>query len=275
MFDQIEISQDDGKPQFLYHFQLNDKHWRYTSGMANPNAAQGYVDMDGERWYEQPISHSSVRQVGDTKSETCNVTMPNNLPIPAMFNTTPPSSAILLEIKCYHRGDSQVATVFVGEVVEVNQPTPNRADLGVRQLSASLQRNGLRLHYARLCPHTLYDVNCKAVRTPTAAVLTETGSGLIRATAFASRPDGYFDGGYLQWVDPIRGTERRAIEQHVGNTILLFGTDDGLSVGLAVEAFPGCNKTFATCDLKFNNSLNYGGFPAMPGKSPFDGEPVF
>jgi hypothetical protein len=29
--------------------------------------------------------------------------------------------------------------------------------------------------------------------------------------------------------------------------------------------YKGCNKRFATCQSVFNNAINFGGFPYMPG----------
>jgi hypothetical protein len=55
----------------------------------------------------------------------------------------------------------------------------------------------------------------------------------------------------------------------------MFGLADGLYYGLAVNAYPGCNRTTTECVDKFDNLDNYGGVPDLPGKSPFDGDPVF
>lgn len=274
-YDLRELSQDDGSPQHLYEFTLNDKAWRYTSGTPATSAAQGYVDMIGFQWLELAISHAAIRQTGDSSSETMLITMPSDRPIPLMFNTTPPSSPIKLVIREYHRGDSEAAIKAVVEITSCNQPAPGKAELSGIMLAATLARNGLRLHYSRNCPHVLYDTQCRAERIPVTATVTEAGNGLIRADEFAARPPGFFDGGYLEWDDPVRGLERRAIEQHTGNTVLMFGTSDGINGGMEVQAFPGCNKTFAACSIKFNNSENYGGFPALPSKSPFDGDPVY
>ena len=50
---------------------------------------------------------------------------------------------------------------------------------------------------------------------------------------------------------------------------------DGLRVGQDVVAYPGCARTIAICQSKFNNAPNFGGVPGLPGKSPFDGTPIF
>jgi hypothetical protein len=49
----------------------------------------------------------------------------------------------------------------------------------------------------------------------------------------------------------------------------------GLAAGTTVTLFPGCDHTLATCSGKFSNTANYGGFPFMPTKNPFGGDPIY
>ncbi|MDG4870579.1 phage BR0599 family protein, partial [Guyparkeria sp. 1SP6A2] len=48
----------------------------------------------------------------------------------------------------------------------------------------------------------------------------------------------------------------------------------GLEVGQEIEVYPGCDRTAATCNAKFNNLLNYGGFDFIPPKGPFEGTSI-
>ena len=57
-------------------------------------------------------------------------------------------------------------------------------------------------------------------------------------------------------------------------SITLHNIPEGLAVGVAFEAFAGCDRTFATCQSKFGNSLNFGGFPWIPAKNPFAGDSI-
>ena len=66
----------------------------------------------------------------------------------------------------------------------------------------------------------------------------------------------------------------RMITNHSGDTITLSAVLPGLAVGVALEAFAGCDRTFATCQSKFGNSLNFGGFPWIPAKNPFAGDSI-
>jgi len=84
-----------------------------------------------------------------------------------------------------------------------------------------------------------------------------------------------FDGGFIEWQHPVRGTEFLVIETQNGNACEMFGDTGGLYYNLAVTAYPGCKRTTDDCGTKFNNLDNFGGVPDLPGKSPFDGDPVF
>lgn len=269
-YDVIEDSREGGSPQVLYHFELNDKNWRYTAGPER-------VNIDNKWWEPAAISDTGVKQKGEAVSDILNLTVPSTLDLVDFFARTPPSSPLHLTIRRYHIGDNESVVTYVGQVSTVNQNIPGQAIVSCNTLSATMDRKGLRLSWSRTCPHALYDKQCKADPAvfAVAAVVTEVGAGTVTAEEFSTRPPGHFNGGYLEWIDPERGLERRAIEEHDGNQVLMFGASDGITPGLEVTAYPGCDRVANTCKLKFNNLANYGGIPSMPTKSPFDGDPVY
>jgi hypothetical protein len=36
-----------------------------------------------------------------------------------------------------------------------------------------------------------------------------------------------------------------------------------------VTLYPGCDRSLAMCDERFNNAVNHGGFPWLPNSNPF------
>lgn len=269
-FEPREISNQEGAPQFLYEFALNEKRWRYCTGIQA-------VTLLGQTWAPLPISDSGVRQKGDPTSEILTVTLSSKIDIVRFYMATPPSSPVFVTIRSYHVGDADAVVRYVGEVAAVNIPQPGTAEIACNTLSASMNRNGLRLSWSRTCPHTLYDKGCKANKATFEVPITvdEIGRGTVTSAAFSAYPDGWFNGGFLEWVDSERGVERRAIEEHLGNQVIMFGTSDGIRPGITAKAYPGCNRTVSHCKIKFSNLANYGGCPSMPDESPFDGNPVF
>lgn len=266
----IETSNDNGRPVFLYEFRLLDKYWRYTSADAK-------VSMLGSIWEPMGMSDDGIKQTGEAKTDALNLTMPNTCPVVGLFIGTPPGSPVTLIMRRFHLGDTDAAVCYVGEVTTINEGSPTVSTVTCATLSATMDRNGLRLAWSRGCPHALYDSQCRVNKEQfrVDATIKTVGAGTVVSDAFKARPDGYFAGGFIEWIDPKYGVERRGIELHVGDTITIFGTVDGLAGGYILKTYPGCPRTTEACDTIFNNLDNYGGCPTMPDRSPFDGNPIF
>jgi hypothetical protein len=95
----------------------------------------------------------------------------------------------------------------------------------------------------------------------------------LTIAAAAAYSDGYFVGGMLRAPE---GTLSYIIG-HVGSSItvqrlsydLVSSIADGFPFNITL--YPGCSHDRATCNSKFNNLLNYGGFDFIPVKNPMDG----
>jgi uncharacterized phage protein (TIGR02218 family) len=103
----------------------------------------------------------------------------------------------------------------------------------------------------------------------------EAHGSIVTASEFASFADGWFTGGFIEFVTPQGFLETRMINRHLGASIRLLTPVLGMLAGDPVVAYPGCRRTVRDCIDKFNNYENYGGFPHIPGRSPYDGNPVF
>jgi uncharacterized phage protein (TIGR02218 family) len=266
----IETSNEDGRPIFLYAFILGAATFRYTSSDAD-------VTVDGYKWTAVAISDDGPKLTGDATSDALTITAPNTIAPVQMFFGAPPSQPIMVKIYHYHEGDTQAVLAYVGELMQVNQPQPGTAILTCDAISASMQRDGLRLAWQRNCPFALYDdITCgvdKIAHGVPVKVADVVGNIVVLSGLNAA--DGMFDGGFIEWTHAVRGTEFLAIESQKGDTCEMFGDASGLYYNLAVIAYPGCNRTTEDCTNKFNNLDNFGGVPDLPGKSPFDGDPVF
>lgn len=271
-YDAIESSVDSGRPLFCYQFVLGTTVWRYTS------AAVDVRDADDNVWLAVPISDDGVKQTGEAVSDALTIRAPFTLGPVQVHMSTPPAENIQVSIHRKHVDDDEMVVVYSGEVRQVNFPVPGQATITCETTGASMQRDGLRLGWQRGCPYALYDpLTCKVDKALHAVTLRVMAiSGFTITTDVADvLDDGHFAGGFIQWTHPVRGTEYRGIEAHTGLDLLIFGMTDDLYEGMVVTAYPGCPRTTAACIEKFNNLPNYGGIPHMPGKSPFDGTPVF
>lgn len=269
-YELIEVSNDQGQPIFLYEFQLQSTVWAYTG------AATDKI-IGGRRYTQCAISDDGIKQSGDASADVLNITAPSTIGPAQLYVGTPPASPVYVRIRHMHEGDTEAPLVYVGEVTQADLATPGTARISALPLAASMEREGLRLGWQRTCPYSVYDSSCKVKKEDHAlhATITQVENGLVTAPEFASVPSGRLNGGFLEWSHPIRGVEMRTIEEHIGDSIRMFGLSDGLYYGLKVIAYPGCDLMASTCHDVFNNLGNNGSVPHMPGKSPFDGTPVF
>lgn len=270
-YDSTERSNNDGKPIALYEFKLGYNYWRYSADEVDTPYGTGIV------YKSVVISDGGVTMSGDATNDDVTITMPSTEPVPSMFIGTPPSDTIYVYMRRMHHGETEAPIVWVGEVVSSKRKDGLVSEVKCRTLTASFDRNGNRLTYGRQCPHALYDLNCRVNKALFAVTfqIQDLANGVVRSTSLSALPSGWFSNGFFEW-DTFPGVkDRRGIENHSGAQFTVLGTLDGLEVGQYVTAYPGCPRTTAACVSKFNNLPNYGGFIHLPGKSPFDGDPVF
>lgn len=284
-----ERSAFSGKPVQLYEFirtsDGTDYRWLYNSSDRDLT----YLSVV---WEAIPISDDGIKLSSEAVSTDLVVTMPISEPFCEQFrlNGTTPSDTVWLRIRRVHGGDiegidsgqaiirNDALITWIGTVNGINQTSELEAKVRCSMLSASLKRGGLRYGYQKNCPHVLYASNtCKVDKEAfrvAGQVVSITGS-MINTAEFALFPVGWFNGGFIEY-NLISGVlERRIILTHAGGNVSIMGLPVGISIGDIVYAFPGCDRTVATCVAKFNNLANMGGFPHSPGRNPFDGQPVF
>lgn len=260
----FEYSTASGMPVTLYEFVRGDtRFYRYT------NADRDITAMDAV-WQQQAISDSGL-SVG--AGDSMDITLPATNPVAMLYRSLPPSQPVRIRVHRLHVDDNQqeFRTVWIGTISEIKREGIDRARLVTASVASTFIRSGLRLTYGRACPYSLYDHNCRI--SPSAfgvggLTISALDGVSITVNLPAGLPDGWFSGGYLEWLsDGV--TERRGLRAQSGNVLGLFGGSAGLSVGQSVTVYPGCDRTIATCNGKFNNVMNYGGQPHMPGKSPY------
>ena len=121
------------------------------------------------------------------------------------------------------------------------------------------------------CDADLGDTRCtvdlSALAQP-ATVVSVDGARLV-LSGIAGHPAGWFAGGVAVVTSGADAGVRRLIVRHtleaVGVVLTLREAIVGLVVDDTLSVTPGCDKRFATCAEKFGNSLNFQGFPHLPG----------
>lgn len=262
-----EESPDQGSPIELYVFRVGLQEFLYTS--ANTDQTVDFVTYIAE-----PIKRSRIDLTAELNKQHLTVEVLRSNVIADFFRFAPPDDIVAVTLLRLHEQDPDQETVvaWIGRVLSVRWKDVT-AELYCEPVSTSLRRSGLRRHYQRNCPHQLYGTLCRANRTEfryQGQVSSVIGLNVIVPGA-DGQDDGYYSGGYVEWVDANGIVNTRTIDTHVGNTLTLMISSFGLADGQDVEVYAGCPHTMAACDSTFNNSDNYGGTTLyQPPENPFD-----
>jgi uncharacterized phage protein (TIGR02218 family) len=270
-FSEREHSIAAGQPVRLYRFSRGVLRWLYNSsdrditvGSEIYRALQGGIIDDG------------VRRTGETSSDEITLTAPADIDVAQLYRSAPPSAEVGLQIFDYQHQESDVVGAFTGTILYVRWPQLDRCEICCQALTASLDVPGLRLTWDRNCGAALFDLRCGVNRdlwSVEISIQFITSATLTSADA-AAYPDGWFDGGFIEWSIGGGETDRRAIETHRGSELQLMEGTSGISLG-AATAYPGCGRTAQQCKDKYSNLDNFRGDPNLMGTNPFDGNPVF
>jgi uncharacterized phage protein (TIGR02218 family) len=173
--------------------------------------------------------------------------------------------------------------LFAGRIGEVRRGV-SAFEAELRGLQAALNVPVGRV-FSRFCDADLGDARCgKDIETSTfrgEGVVTEVlGAGAFRADGLEAYAECWFTRGRLVW-SAGGASEVAAHRTEGGDAVLELLDPPGLSleVGAAFTVFAGCDKRFETCRARFANTLNFRGFPHMPGNDavqagPIAGEPL-
>lgn len=275
-FNELEISNQDGKPVWLYEFRLATRFWRYTS--ADRDYPWGLDDDDNPIiWTAKAIFHEEIVQGGG--SDDLQVPMQRDLDIVPLFRVNSPSQQLWLTIRRRHDDDpdDEAPIAWIGTVGNVKEEDAATARAYCISIAATFDRNGVWLGWGRNCPYALYGRGCRVPPVDhayEAEIVSTTGTNITILTGIVPT-EGSFTGGYFEWDRGDGVIERRGIEVALSETeYAILGIVGGLPDGTTISMYPGCARDTPNCKL-FDNLPNYGGFPHLPGKSPFDGTPVF
>lgn len=274
-FNAQETGARTGRKVWLYTWQRGEKIWRYTS-------ADRDLTINFQKYLAAAITHSDIEQSQtDIVRMNLDVQVPMLHPVALLYRTQAPVDSIVLTISEYHANDpaNEVRPRWQGRIIACNWDlTVPAAVMTHSPTYTSLQRNGLRRKCQANCPHVLYGPGCKASRESFKLATTVSAiSGFnVTASGLASFPNGYWSGGFIEYLLEVGVTERRGIRSHTSGTIVLDARPTGLVDGKAFNVYPGCDHTTgANGCAKFNNLPNYGGFPHFAVKNPFGADPVY
>ncbi len=168
--------------------------------------------------------------------------------------------------------------LFAGRIGEIRR--------GVLAFEAELRGLQAQLNvpvgrvYSRFCDADLGDARCGKDIENSAfrgeGVVSEAfANGAFRVEGLEAFEDAWFTRGRLIWS--AGGESEVAAYRVSGGAAALELVDPpsvALEIGAAFVVYAGCDKRFATCRAKFDNSVNFRGFPHMPGNDAIQAGPA-
>ena len=156
----------------------------------------------------------------------------------------------------------------------------------LRGLSQALSQDSGRL-YTTNCGADLGDGKCRVNLSSPAyrgsgSVVAVTGTSGFTASGLAAYVDGWFTAGKLTFTGGANAGLAMEVKTHRRGAIVSIDLWQAMAQPIAAgDTFTvtaGCDKRFATCHDRFNNIVNFRGFPHIPGndvvlRSPVAGEP--
>lgn len=262
-FKSTESSTFSGRPEEFYLFQLEGgQAYRYTP-MRLPVSYQGF------EYTPKAIQRGNFTFKKDvTSGDSLSIEVQADLDLLSHFKIIVPRRTMRVTIYRRHRadGDLEVVPVFFGRVRGVSWEGP-KAIIECDSMNVMAKRGGLTANYQVVCNHFLYSAGCGLSRGDwrEMGVIESIANGTtITSSTFAAKPDDYYKYGFLETADGSY-----MITSHKGDTITLLNGLEEVKVGAAISVYAGCPRTLDTCWSRFNNGLNFLGFPWSPADNVF------
>jgi uncharacterized phage protein (TIGR02218 family) len=162
----------------------------------------------------------------------------------------------------------QIGTVirFSGFMGALDELGRTHAKYQVESLVNRLQMDLPHMLIQPGCVHTLFDAGCTLSAASFAESNTvQAGSTVNKIVSVSAKADSYYDNGRIVFASGANNGLTKAVRLYASQ-IFTFNSPLPFSptAGDTFTAYPGCDKTQATCTNKFSNLVNYLGFGYVP-----------
>jgi uncharacterized phage protein (TIGR02218 family) len=261
-YEESEVSRLGGKPFELYKFSSDDGDWFFTS-------SDQMIEFNSDEYEPVTIIREQFEVTDDAFRSDIKLTMGRNNDLVVDFLNMVINSVVTLTIFRGHFGiEAESVVLWKGRIISFDFKESDVL-VACESIFSSLRTPGLQPKYQYLCRHSLYFEGCNVAKASYLAANLEvadvTGFNVTMTdiSVYTGYAADWFRGGYLQY-----GHIYLFIEAHNGN-VLTVDRRVPFDAGVLVDLYPGCNHTMTHCIDKFNNYLNFGGFPWIPTKNPF------
>ncbi len=269
-FLEDEESAEASRPREGIEFILPAVTYRVATGTRN-------LIIDGRTFHAEPSARGEVgiSASGDPRALIVTLPMSHAVCRRYMAGGVPPRQ-ILVNVWRQQAVSGLTELVWSGYVTSL-APDGHVGNFHVPSRSSdTFQRRLPTVTTGKACPHVLYDSNCKMLRVDfavEAVVATFSGRVVTVVSLFGDPPDGWAEFGELEHIG---SGERMTIQTQVGRVITMQLPILEMRVGDHVMVSPGCDHLVESgCRDKFDNVVNFGGFPELQTVNPFIGKGIW
>jgi uncharacterized phage protein (TIGR02218 family) len=266
-YSTYEDSLELGTPIELYEFVQGTSRWYYISGANSiTRLSRVYAPL--------PVERDRIKQTSDIFKDSLKLTFPRSNEFAVQYIGFAPEEVTTVTVLRGHYGDpdGEFIVYWKGRVIGA-KASGNVIDIECESIFTSIKRPGLRARFELGCRHTLYLSGCNVNRElyKHEGAILSIGNGVnITVNGAALQADGFYTGGMLLAPSGVA----RFITAHASDIVTISRPLPELVGGMTVVIYPGCDHLATTCLNKFNNLDNFGGFPYIPTRNPFNGSSI-
>lgn len=236
---------------------------------TNDNVVHEY---DGKEYVPANVRRSAIEVTSVIDSlVTVDIDLPITDKLAQLYCLLKMPLSLDVDIFRWHRGtslSSDVKRIWSGQATGYTV----RNNIATINTQSTLQAN-LRLSTKQVvcqasCNHRLYDARCKVNK---ADYTYDAIVNLVRGTKIFVDDDHAANHDLrLGKIVNNRTLESRIITDNASNVISVTYDFLDIVAGDSVTISHGCDKAYSTCQAKFNNLENFGGFKWLPIDNPYD-----
>lgn len=270
-FDEDEISVSGSRPIDLYTIATPIGTYRQTSHIVD-------VVYAGNTYTAITMARSSLQIVQDPTGRELVITLPITHPFVQRYAASgvPPQRVTVTAMRL--QSTSGAAMQFHAGFAGGMSIDAHLASLRVPLVTDDAMKISLPvLTVGKLCGHVLFDARCSPglgfdggdgpdigafafSTTVVSQVISSNVETVLTLAGMNGNPDGWATHGQVLLLGD---TEARLVLAHTGNVLTINAPFIGLNPGDGVNVHPGCAHDITTCRDKFDNRVNFGGYPTI------------
>ena len=278
------------RPIWLYRLTKDGNERFYTSRNSNYEETthdffdtqnvfgSEITDFFSRVWVSSPLFQTRIRNTSAIGRAETDLTFPQTNTWAQEYvdeNSYSDNTVVIYQLFT-NDPDLEKQLRFRGRVI-ATQAMLTRITLTCENRFTEMRQKALAQVIQRPCRHSLYhSVGCtlNIADFQTDGTITNIDELDLTVSEASAQADAYYSGGIVEWEGKYQ-----QITKHSGSTLTLLAPIPGLVAAQAggnqsVKIAPGCTLSRATCNDRFNNLANFGGFP-WADETPYDGKTLF